>query len=193
MNKLMISIITVMMTAGLGASESHELDHVGYLSVSSGEQVFNANESEALSLDENSAKVYEHRIGDDAFLVALPRSNAVQTVVNDTVQALVSINGDVEYWVMKSKTDVEGLTAEQLFPSYITRYSQAPYTMIESGVSVEDGLNVLKMTSLNENTGKVEEMKIVEKSGEFYVAIKKVPVEKEKQVDYFFDSFAVLH
>ena len=193
MNKLMISIITVLMTAGIGASESHELDHVGFLSMNGNEQVFNANESDALSLDENSAKVYEHRIGEDAFLVALPRSNAVQTVINDSVQALVSVDGDVEYWVMKSKTDVEGLTAEQLFPSYIERHSQAPYQMVESAVTVEDGLNVLKVTSLNENTGKVEEMKIVEKSGKFYVAIKKTPVQQELKSDYFFDSFAVLN
>jgi len=95
--------------------------------------------------------------------------------------------------VMKSKNDLEGLTAEQLFPSYIERHSQAPYQMLENTVSVEDGLNVLKITSLNENTGKVEEMKIVENSGEFYVAIKKTPVEQELQNDYFFDSFAVLN
>jgi len=193
MNKLMITIITVLVTAGVGASESHELDHVGFLSMNGSEQVFSSDESQALSLDENSAKVYEHRIGEDAFLVALPRSNAVQTVANDSVQALVSVSGGVEYWVMKSKNDLEGLTAEQLFPSYIERHSQAPYQMLENSVSVEDGLNVLKITSLNENTGKIEEMKIVEKSGEFYVAIKKTPVEQELQNDYFFDSFAVLN
>ena len=193
MNKLVLSIITVLVTAGVGASENYELEQVGFLSMKGGEQVFSASESQALSIDENSAQVFEHRMGDDAFLVALPLKNNVHTVANDSVQALVSVENGVEYWVMKNQDDIEDLTAEQLFPSYLERYSQAPYQMFDSEVTVEDGLNVLKVTSLNESTGKLEELKVVEKEGEFFVAMKKTPKAHEMSHDYFFQSFAVLN
>lgn len=193
MNKLIISIITVLVTTGAGASENYELEQVGFLSMNGHEQVFSASQSQALSIDENSAKVFEHRMGDDAFLVALPLDNEVYTVANDNVQALVSVDEGVEYWVMKDQEDITGLTAEQLFPSYIERYSQGSYQMLESEVTVEDGLNVLKVTSFNESTGKLEELKIVEKDGEFFVAMKKTPENAEMTNDYFFQSFAVLN
>lgn len=195
MKNLIFKIITAMLVTNiLVAGESQLTTVVGFLSEENGQVVMNgpSNEYTALSIDQNSWKLYEQKVGNHSFLVALPHKNELFSRVNDDMTTVVSVNNNVEYWVMAPVADTNSVQAEELFPRYLEKHSQFPYEMISHEVSVEDNHQVLKMTTVNQKTGKVEESKVTVSGDTFYVATMKYP-QGQEQNNRFIQSFALLN
>jgi len=195
MKNIIFKIITAMLVTNvLAAGEAQLTTVVGFLSEQNGQVVMNgpSEEYQALSIDQDSWKLYEQKVGNHSFLVALPHKNELFARVNDDMTTVVSVNNDVEYWVMAPLADAQNVQAEELFPRYLEQHSQFPYEMLSHEVTVEDNHQVLKMMTKNQKTGKIEESKITVSGSTFYVATMKYP-QGQEQNNRFLQSFALLN